>query len=215
MKILAFNGSPRKNGNTAILLNHALNGAASRGAETELVHLYDLDYKGCRSCFACKLKGGKSYGKCAWNDGLAQYLQEVEETADALLFGAPIYFGLPGGEMRSFLERLFFPKFVYDEQYSSLFKRKVPNGFIYTMNVTEEVMKSKGYDQSPRATEFALTKMFGSSETLFVNDTYQFDDYSKYEVTVFNAEDKGRRRREVFPGDCKKAFELGVRLTRA
>ncbi len=54
MKIMAFNGSPRKKWNTATLLAKALEGAASRAAETELIHLYDLDYKACISCFACK-----------------------------------------------------------------------------------------------------------------------------------------------------------------
>lgn len=56
MKVIGFNGSPRKNWNTAILLNKALEGSASLGAETELIHLYDIDYKGCTSCFACKRK---------------------------------------------------------------------------------------------------------------------------------------------------------------
>jgi multimeric flavodoxin WrbA len=59
MKIIAINGSPRKDWNIATLLNEALEGAASQGAENELIHLYDLNYKGCISCFACKTKGGK------------------------------------------------------------------------------------------------------------------------------------------------------------
>ena len=58
MKIIAINGSPRKKWNTSTLLENALEGAASQGAETELIHLYDLDYKGCTSCCACKLKDG-------------------------------------------------------------------------------------------------------------------------------------------------------------
>ena len=56
MKVLGFNGSPRKNWNTAMLLEKALEGAASEGAETELIHLYELNYKGCISCFACKTR---------------------------------------------------------------------------------------------------------------------------------------------------------------
>lgn len=60
MKILAVNGSSRKIWNTAILLNKALEGAESQGAETELVHLYDRNFKGCTSCFACKRKDGKN-----------------------------------------------------------------------------------------------------------------------------------------------------------
>ena len=51
MEVIAFNGSPRKAWNTATLLEKALQGAASKGAVTELIHLYDLDFKGCRSCF--------------------------------------------------------------------------------------------------------------------------------------------------------------------
>jgi len=62
MKALFINGSPRKNGNTAKLLKWAMEGAAEAGAETELINLYDrsLNFKGCMSCFACKLKGGKT-----------------------------------------------------------------------------------------------------------------------------------------------------------
>ena len=61
MKALFINGSPRKNGNTAQLLKRAMDGASEAGAEVELVNLYDrsLNYKGCMSCFACKVKGGK------------------------------------------------------------------------------------------------------------------------------------------------------------
>ncbi|MCO5381118.1 MAG: flavodoxin family protein [Methanosarcina barkeri] len=57
MKVIAINGSPRKKWNTATLLEKALEGAVSEGAETEIIHLYDLNFKGCTSCFACKLKG--------------------------------------------------------------------------------------------------------------------------------------------------------------
>ena len=107
MKAYAINGSPRKNWNTALLLEHALAGAASQGAETELIHLYDLAYKGCTSCFSCKLKDGKSYGRCAMNDGLTPVLEKLAE-ADVFILGSPIYFGTVTGEMRSFMERLLF-----------------------------------------------------------------------------------------------------------
>jgi multimeric flavodoxin WrbA len=80
MKVMAFNGSPRKNWNTATLLQKTLAGAASYGAETELIHLYDLDYKGCISCFACKTIGGKSYGRCAVQDDLAPVFSRIEQS---------------------------------------------------------------------------------------------------------------------------------------
>jgi multimeric flavodoxin WrbA len=213
MKIIAINGSPRKDWNTATLLNKALEGAASQGAETELIHLYDLNYKGCISCFSCKLKDGKSYGTCAVHDALTPILGRVEE-ADALILGSPIYLGAVTGEMRSFLERLVFPYLVYDAQRSSLFKKKMPVGFIYTMGVPEGLIKNIGYEQQFKLMEMLLGRIFGVAESLLVTDTYQFDDYSKYVATAMNVEAKAKRRREVFPVDCQKAFEMGARLVR-
>jgi multimeric flavodoxin WrbA len=211
MKVLALNGSPRKEWNTAILLKHALEGAASQGAETELIHLYDLNYKGCVSCFACKLKDGKSYGRCAYKDELTPVLEKAEE-ADAIILGSPVYLGGATSEMRSFLERFIFQFLVYDQNYSSLSPKKIRTGFIYTMNVDDKRMEEMGYEHHFRNTEMALARTFGSSESLYVTDTYQFSDYSKYIVTAFNPLEKAKRREEVFPIDCKKAFDLGVRF---
>lgn len=212
MKVIAFNGSPRKRWNTATLLEHALEGAASQGAETELIHLYDYNYKGCISCFACRLKGGKSYGRCAVNDDLKPIFKKIEE-ADALILGSPIYLGAVTGEMRSFMERLIFQYLVYDKERSSLCKKSIPTGFIYTMGAPESQMKEMGYEQNLKGTETTLQRTFGTSESLFVTDTYQFDDYSKFETSAFNEQDKLKRRKEVFPEDCQKAFDMGARFS--
>lgn len=211
MKVIAFNGSPRKTWNTATLLKHALEGAASQGAETELIHLYDYNYKGCISCFACKSIGGKSYGSCAVKDDLKPILKKVEE-ADAIILGSPIYFGMTTGETRSFLERLMFQYLVYDKNYSSLFKKKIQTGFIYTMNLNQSQAKEFGYEQNLKVTENAMKRIFGTSEALFVTDTSQFNDYSKYETSAFNEKEKAKRRKEVFPEDCQKAFDMGARF---
>lgn len=213
MIVIGINGSPRKNGNTATLLNKALEGASSQGAETEIIHLYDLNFRGCKSCFACKTKGGKSYGKCAVKDDLAPILEKVEK-ADAIILGSPIYFGSVSGEMRSFLERLMFPYLTYTNPPQSLFPKKINIGLIYTMNVTEEQMKKLGYDQHG-FNEMALKMLFGATETLFSFDTYQFEDYSKVVADRFDPKHKARRREEVFPSDCKQAFEMGARFARA
>ena len=211
MKVIAINGSPRKNNNTAILLKNALEGAAKEGAETEIVNLYDLNYKGCKSCFACKLKDGKSYGNCIIKDDLTEIYEKIYE-ADALLLGSPIYFECVTGEMRSFLERLIFPKFTYKKDYKSLLDKKIPVGFIYTMNVTEEYMEEAGYLQGLELTENDLKRIFGSCESLPVNDTLQFSDYSKYVMEVFDGDIKKKVREEKFPIDCEKAFNLGANL---
>jgi multimeric flavodoxin WrbA len=211
MKVLAINGSPRKTWNTATLLKKALKGAASWGADTELIHLYDLKFTGCTSCFACKLRGGKSYGRCAVKDGLRPILKKVE-AADAMILGSPIYFGDVSGEMRSFLERLLFPYFTYTDPPQSLFPRKIPTAFIYTMNITEELMREWGYQWFFDNHQRLLQIIFGASESLCSFDTYQFKDYGKVVVERFDPEKKAVRRREVFPLDCDKALALGRRL---
>lgn len=106
MTIMGINGSPRKNWNTATLLTKALEGTASQGADIELVHLYDLAYKECTSCFACKIIDGPHNGRCALKDDLSPILKKIEEEADAVILGTLIYFGTMTGEMRSCLERL-------------------------------------------------------------------------------------------------------------
>lgn len=212
MKIIAVNGSPRKSWNTATLLNSALDGAKSQGAETQMIHLYDYRYTGCTSCFSCKRKGGSSYGKCAVKDELAPILEEIA-AADALILGSPIYFGQVTGMMRSFLERLLFQYIVYDANRTALFDRKIPTGFVYTMNAPEDRLKSS-MEQHLQVTQRTLERVFGSAETLYSTDTYQFDDYSQYESSAFNEEAKAKRRQEVFPQDCQKAYDMGARFTK-
>ncbi len=211
MKVFAINGSPRKKWNSAMLLEKALEGAASQGAETELIHLYDLDFKGCTSCFACKLKGGKSYGKCAMNDGLTSVLEKLA-TADAFLLGSPIYFGTVTGEMRSFMERLLFPYLTYTRPPGSLFDRKIPTAFIYTMNVSEEMMKEHHYPVHIGLNESVLSRTFGQSESICCFETLQFEDYDKVVFSYFDPEERRERRKTVFPEDCSKALALGARL---
>ena len=213
MKVIAFNGSPRKEWNTATLLKSALEGAASQGAEVELVHLYDLDYKGCTSCFACKLKGGKSYGRCAMKDDLTPYLRKIE-TADGILLGSPVYLGAATGMMRSLFERLVFPFYTYTDPPVSLFPGKARLGVIYTFGATEAMAVERGWDLSMAEIGGFMDRVLGPVETLMAYDMLQFDDYSKYVATRIDPAQKAARRRDVFPQDRRKAFEMGVRLTR-
>ncbi|MBJ6752291.1 flavodoxin family protein [Geomonas anaerohicana] len=214
MKVIGINGSPRKQWNTAQVLQKALDGAAAQGAETELIHLYDIDFKGCTSCFACKLKGGKSYGTCAMRDGLTPVLEKIAQ-ADGLVLGSPVYFGRATGEMCSFLERLLFQYFVYAQPPESLFERKLKTAFIYTMNVPEAVMQQINYAVHMGGNEAFLTRIFGSCETLCCNETLQFDDYDKYVFSYFDPQQRRERHSVLFPENCQKAFELGQRLVSA
>ena len=211
MKVIAINGSPRKKWNTATLLEKALEGAASEVAETELIHLYDLNYQGCTSCFACKLKDGKSYGKCAMNDELTHVLAKLKD-ADAVILGSPIYLGNSTGEMRSFMERFIFPYLVYSANPMSLYPKNIPVGYIYTMNIKEEYFDLFGLHKVIELNQGVATRIFGYSESLYSTDTYQFDDYSKYVSDRYDPAEKAKRRAEVFPLDCEKAFEMGKKF---
>ena len=211
MKVIVINGSPRKKWNTATLLEKALEGAVSEGAETELIHLYDLNFKGCTSCFACKLKDGKSYGKCAMNDELTPVLAKLKD-ADAVILGSPIYLGNSTGEMRSFMERFIFPYLVYSANPMSLYPKNIPVGYIYTMNIKEEYFDVFGLHKVIELNQGVATRIFGYSESLYCTDTYQFDDYSKYVSDRYDPAEKAKRRAEVFPLDCEKAFEMGKKF---
>lgn len=214
MKVIAVNGGPRKTWNTATLLRSALDGASSSGAETEMIHLYDLSYKGCISCFSCKLKGGANYGKCALHDDLTPVFKKIEE-ADALILGSPIYLGDSTGALRSFLERLVFQYIVYDKERSTLFKKNISVGFIYTMNMGENTLHENGYLQHFQNTERIISRIFGQTESLYVTETMQFSDYSKYVSTLFDPQKKIKRHNEIFPKYCERAYEMGRKLAQS
>lgn len=214
MQAIAVNGSPRKTANTATLLRHALEGAAEKGAQTELVHLYDLAARGCVSCFACKEIGGTSYGRCAVRDKLAPLLERIA-AADVLVLGTPVYFGTETGAMRSLLERLLFPYLTYTPGYASIFPGRLQVGLAYTMNVPEQDLAARHYDRTFAATQGYLTRIFGNCELLLATDTCQFSDYGKYLSTAWDPVAKKKRHAEVFPQDCQKAFALGAQLTAA
>lgn len=209
MKVIAINGSPRKKWNTHILLEKCLEGAKDAGATTELINLYDIQFKGCTSCFACKLKGN-SVGKCAMKDDMERVLQEICE-CDVLVLGSPIYFTSVTGEMKAFMERLIFPYTSYEGKPSS-FGKRINTAFIYTMNAPSFALPLIGYPKLFKYYNKLMRRTFGRSEYLKSTSTYQFDDYSKYAMTYFDGIKRLKRRETVFVKDCKKAYDLGRKL---
>ncbi|MBQ9407088.1 MAG: flavodoxin family protein [Desulfovibrio sp.] len=215
MNILAFNGSPRKKWNTAQLLQRALDGAASAGAETELVHLCTEPFKGCTSCFACKHKGSQTKGLCAYRDALTPILVKARQ-ADAFIIGSPVYYDYPTAQTRAFLERLLFPVDTYlvdaDGSRLRVLDTTIPTAMIYTMNCPQWYMEKVNYPTILGANEAALKRLFGYCETLYSCDTYQFSDYSKYACNMFSEEKKAVQKANQFPKDLDNAFALGQRL---
>ena len=120
--------------------------------------------------------------------------KQIEEKADAIILGSPIYFGMVTGEMKSFLERLMFPYLTYTNPPGTQFPRKIHAGFIYTMNITEQQMKAFGYGWLTGNNERVLSLLFGHAESLFSCDTYQFDDYTLIVADRFDPEQKAKLR---------------------
>lgn len=105
MKVVAFNGSPRKKGNTAGSLNTVLSEIQKAGIETELVHVGKETIHGCRSCFACAKNKNE---QCAFNDDPVNEWIAKMTAADGILLGSPVYFSGVAGTMKSFCDRAFF-----------------------------------------------------------------------------------------------------------
>ena len=102
MKVFAFNGSPRKKGNTETLLSEVLMGAAGKGAETRLICLNELNMKGCQGCGACR----KKLGACVQKDDVSPLLQEMKN-ADALVFGTPVYCYNVSSQFKALIDRFY------------------------------------------------------------------------------------------------------------
>jgi multimeric flavodoxin WrbA len=211
MNIFAINGSPRKNWNTAILLGKVLEGAVSQNVNTELINLYDLEYKGCTSCFFCKRKD-REHGKCAMKDDLTPVLEKLS-TADAIVLGSPIYFMNITSGMVAFLERFLFSNMIYSMEIPTVYPRKIPSGFIYTMGVTENQADEFGVKMNLKAFQNFIERILGlAPELLFSYNTYQFTDYKKYESSMFSEEEKAKHKAKQFPIDCENAFNMGKKL---
>lgn len=102
MKVLIINGSPRKEGNTAVALDEVRKTLEAEGIETETVHVGHKDIHGCIACGKCK-----ETGKCVFSDIVNEVAPKFAE-ADGLVIGSPVYYASPAGTMLSFLDRLFY-----------------------------------------------------------------------------------------------------------
>ena len=210
MKILAINGSPRINWNTATLLRKALDGAASQGAQVEMINLYDINYSGCTSCYSCKRTG--SQHRCMLHDDLSRVLEKMSR-ADGLIFGSPVIFGSVSSGMAACLERFLFPYILYGYEVSNTGGHQMPSAFIFT----EDAMKKKfGYElQGLSGYEMIIKKVLGEdTEMMDFNDSHNFANCRQCQNTeckMYGRNDDAERA-EDFPRECQDAYMLGVRV---
>jgi multimeric flavodoxin WrbA len=102
MKVAAFNGSSRKDGNTYLLLNAALEEIREEGIETSLIQMAGSPIQGCRACLQCMKQKNM---KCSIeSDPFNEYFKEISE-ADGILLGSPVYFSDVTASMKGLIER--------------------------------------------------------------------------------------------------------------
>jgi multimeric flavodoxin WrbA len=211
MKIMIINSSPRKNGNTAKLCDAFFEGVVATAPNHDITTFFlnGLNFKGCQSCFACKLRGSKKYGKCSQNDDITPILEAIS-TADCIVIASPIYLMDVNSSAKAFLERLCFSLGSYEVGYRSLATKRIDVVTIYTMNTTMEFAPIKAMDN----VDMFLGHIFSPPHRLCSYNTYQFSDYSKYVVDVFNEADKAWQRENEFPKDLQKAYTLGTDIAK-
>ena len=116
---------------------------------------------------------------------------------------------------RSFLERWLFPvgTYVYKDGKQVVVRNKViPTGLIYTMNVPRELMTNYNYDMILSDSAKSMEAIMGYNELLYICNTYQFNDYSRYDMTLFNEEDKRQYRDAHFEEDLENAYQMGLSI---
>ena len=209
-KIILLNASPRKNGNTALLLQAAQHGAQEAGAETELINLFDLKFTGCRSCMACKRVEAQRC-KCYWKDDLSPLLDRIFQ-ADGLFIGSPIYLSEPTAQFRALWERLIFCCLSYDKPLESYFTGKLPLGLIYTMNAPEAYYNQHYKARFQELADMHTLVLHGAVTTLASCETLQVPDYKRYSMGVFDEAQRKERRETVFPKELEAARQLGRQM---
>ena len=118
MKIVAFNGSPRKDGNTFILINHLFRELNNEGIETELLQLSEKEIRGCIACYKCFENKDQ---RCAVKKDAANEYIEKMVAADGIILGSPVYFSDVTTEMKALIDRAGFVSIANGR----MFKNKV------------------------------------------------------------------------------------------
>lgn len=101
MKVVALLASPRKQGNTALLMQEVLKEIEAAGAKTQVFYLNELDIKGCQSCFGCK-----SHATCVVKDDARQVLDAIAE-ADSVVLATPVYMWDMNAQLKTIVDRMF------------------------------------------------------------------------------------------------------------
>ncbi len=140
MQILAFNGSPRKKGNTSTIIAAILEGARDKGAHTTEIRLHDINLKGCRGCLSCR----KNSGHCQQQDDLSPYLEAIK-SCTGVVIGCPIYMYRISGQMKLFVDRIYS---LYANRPDGSYDSMVPPGKTYALAISQGAPHPEQYKKS-------------------------------------------------------------------
>ena len=101
MKVIAFNGSPKVNGNTYVSINAVAEELKKEGIDVEIINIGNKNITGCKACGGCS-----KTGKCVINDGVNDIIEKMKD-ADGIILGSPVYYAGLNGTMKAFLDRAF------------------------------------------------------------------------------------------------------------
>ncbi|NCB01497.1 MAG: flavodoxin family protein [Spirochaetia bacterium] len=104
MKVIAFNGSPRKEGNTFLAIQFVAKKLEEQGIEVEIVHVGNKNISGCLACGKCREHKDE---KCVIQDEVNDWIKKMK-SADGIILGSPTHFSGISGNMKSFLDRAFY-----------------------------------------------------------------------------------------------------------
>ena len=123
MKVIAFNGSARKNGNTSILINYVFEAIEKHGIETELYQLAGKEIRGCMACYKCF--DNKDQRCAVKKDILNDCIEKIMES-DAVIIGSPVYFSDITTETKALIDRAG----MVSRANPDMYKRKVGAGVV-------------------------------------------------------------------------------------
>lgn len=149
--------------------------------------------------------------KCYLKDDYSELIEKILN-ADTLLIGSPIYLGDVTSHLRALLERLIFCILSYDDA-QSYFKGKINVGLFYTMNAPKDYYENVMSKELGKY-QGTFSMLNGKVEIYPVHNTVQVDDYSKYNMNMFDADAKIENREKQFPIDLDNAFKIGATLSK-
>ncbi len=183
MKVLGFNGSPRRGFNTEKLVQTVLEGAEQKGAETTMFNLASMNISACKGCLACRKEG-----ICSIKDDMEEIIREIK-SADAVAIGSPVYMLQMTAQTKAFVDRLF-PLIRSD--FTSVLKEGTRVAWLFT--------------QGAEAAE-AFRTYFDYNETMFKYFGFTV------ETTLVAANTGSRGDLTQQKAKIQEALELGGKLT--